>query len=1172
MMLIPLVAQSKVLNEVTVNDDDYLLLSVQVDGDSTGNSVDAYLFKDTMLIAVEPLFSGLNLRYQLREKSLIIWKNEEQFEFELIAGLPNTNTDIWANDGYYQYISEDLLAELFAVNMVLNTSKLLLKIETSNYQFPITIIEQQRQQRFKNKLLSQPLTKRNNNQFTPITVKDQYHLATLPHGEIFTSYDVSEDSSLLSTNLQLTSDLLYHSARINLSKTSGKDLSGGINLSRYKASPEDFILGVFDYYTIGDISSYSSGTILEGSSGVGMSVQRAPVRYRQSNTLIDIEQQVPPGWETELFLNNRLVSSASVPDTGLLVFTDVDIFYGRNDFVIKAYGPFGETEEYNQSFPLKANPLAAGEMAYGFYALDNQRNLLTNNDDLSSFKLDSIGGAFNYGINDFWQLGTAFQNIYDIEKEEYTQLLGLKNFFSFPGFLIETDFATNNESDYAFTSNLTGRLFNTGAFQVEFESVDGLDVSISSRAEKYTSLSASYSDSVFNLPLRLRTSYYKTDTTTTAALTNLLFYNFKRLRFNHQLSLSYLVSDIGGLSTSNSSINGSLGISGIAYRDLRLSATINYNPESDDPILDSSRITAQYRLTDPFDLKHYFTLNYQPLSEKSDWRLSHNLAFETPDYRLSFNSNYNSNNNWSFGLRVNFFLGYDYYNNVARTSSNISGQTATLNIHTYLDRQLNGIPDVLDYPLENVEFSGNQYWQEMRSGKTGRILLPGARVNDPFRFGATWQDGSQTINNDYVVYTHPGARIDINMPFYLSTELSGFVYKDVRQGEIPVSNLSMVMLNDKQEIVMQTNTDQDGYFQFLNITPNQYEVAIDQQDMHNKALTADVKGFSLTTPNNGGYTELPVLYVRQQTNENELAEESIAKLELNEDNIEVLVWDKDEKKRRNYFTLPTDNAIKAPYVLSKNQTAKDEIIASETTEIINTSDNNSEPQTVFIEAPPLALNNSLKSLPSLRFDNGTLTKWYTLQLGAFLNLEVAEQYTTQLSSQLLTELVIVPTQNKQMQTVYKIIYGSFESVQLATTSARMALISQNDFMVKPLSEVGYQLITDKIKQDMSPDIPLNSSPQIILSSIDDSEIALENWVIQFYASKGVISDIIVSEFSAITELYQAEKSTGTSNETLNCLISQGFANRGEAQQALITSGLRGWVNTSATYRNVKRVN
>jgi hypothetical protein len=1160
-MLIPVVAQSKVLKEVSVNDDDFLLLSVQIDGDSTGNSVDAYLFKGTLLIAIEPLFSSLNLRYQLREKSLSIWKNDETFEFELTTDLSNTGSSgIWANDGYYQYISEDLLTELFTVNMVLDTSKLLLKIGTSDYLFPVTIIEQQRQQRFKNKVFSQSSTKGKGPQFSPITVKDQYHIATLPHGEIFTSYVASEDTSLLSTNLRLTSDLLYHSARINLSKTSGRNLTGGLNLSRYKISQEDLILGAFDYYTVGDISSYSSGTILDGSAGVGMSVQRAPINYRQSNTSIDIEQQVPPGWEAELFLNNRLITSATVPDTGLLTFTNVDIFYGRNDFVIKAYGPFGEKEEYNQSFPLRANPLAEGAMAYGFYALDNQRSLLTNNDDLASIKLDSIGGAFNYGINDFWQLGAAFQNIYDTDKDEYTQFVGLNNYFSFPGFLVESNLAANNDADYAFTSNLTGRLFNEGAYQLQFETVDGLDTATSSAGEKYTSLSASYSDSIFTLPLRLRASYYKTDTTTNATLTNILFYNFKRLRFNHQLNLSYLVADVNGLSISNANIFGSLGISGLAYRDVRLSAQINYNPNPDldnDVILDSSRLSVQYTLTDPFDLKHYVNFNYLPLKDEPSWGLSHNLAFETPDYRFSFNSNYNSDDNWSFGLRLNFFLGYDYYNNVARTSSNISGQTATLNIHTYLDRQLNGTPDVLDYPLENVEFSGHKGWQDIRSGKTGRVLLPGARVNTPFRFGATWQSGSQTINNDYVVFTHPGARIDVNMPFYLATELSGFVYKDVEQGELPVSNISILMLNEEQETVRQTKTDQDGYFEFLNIPPNVYVITIDQQDMHDKALTADVKGLSLTTPNNGGYIELPVLYVRQQTNENALAKETIVVLELNEDNVEVLVWDNDEQKRRNYFTLPTDKAITAPHVLPQNKESDDQLDIDETDPLVNGNINDSK----------IPVNNS-SSKTSLKLDDGRLTKWYTLQLGAFLNLEVAKQYATELPNQLSTDLVIVPTVNKQMQTVYQIIYGYFETAQLAATNAQRANITRNNFMVKPLSERGYQILTDNAKQKTLP----KSASQIVLSQINRPDIVLDNWVIQFYASKGGISDAVFSGFSAITELYQAEKTNGTGNEILNCLISQGFTNKNEAQQALAASGLSGWVNEGTTYRNIKRLN
>src|SRR5690606_15663070 len=141
----------------------------------------------------------------------------------------------------------------------------------------------------------------------------------------------------------------------------------------------------------------------------------------------------------------------------------------------------------------------------------------------------------------------------------------------------------------------------------------------------------------------------------------------------------------------------------------------------------------------------------------------------------TFSSNYNADERWSLDAGIRFFLGYDQYNNRAIMRNYTSHQSATLDVHTYLDRQANGIPDPLDYNLSDVEFIGAPDWEGITSGETGKAVLPGAAASGPFYFGAKWKSGSETINKDYVIYTHPGARIKVNMPFYLTSEIFGFV-------------------------------------------------------------------------------------------------------------------------------------------------------------------------------------------------------------------------------------------------------------------------------------------------------------------------------------------------------------------------------------------------------------
>jgi hypothetical protein len=1162
------------LSKVTLDEDEYLLLSIQLDGETLRSNVDAFKVGEQTLFAIEPLFTALSLRYQLRQDSLIVWKNEVPYEYELLPNETASQQELWADDGFYQYISQNVLEQLFSVSFELNLAKLAIELTTTDYLFPVTLIEQQRQQRFKNKVYSYSANRKNREvPVVPITVPDQYHIATLPHGEIFSTVEFSDDETTHDTNLLLTSDLLYHSARVNLSKSSNSKLQGGIALSRYKTSPENRILGAFDFYSFGDISSFSAGTILEGDSGVGFTIQRSPINYRQNNTQIDIEQQAPPGWEAELFLNNRLVTSDTVPQTGLLVFTNIDIYYGRNDFEVKVYGPFGELEQYTQSYPLKANPLAAGDMAYGLYALDNQRNLLTGDNDFGEFKLDSLGGAFNYGVTDNWQVGGAFQNVFDESTDDYIQVLGLKNFLSFPGILIETDLATNDDSNYAFSTNLTGSLFGRASYQLDFETTDGIDVnsSFGISGSDRTSFGASYFDNVFGIPFQFRASHDQLPTSTSTQLTNNIYYNYKRLRFSHSLNYFNVESQVNQQTISNSNITGSLGISGSLLNNFRLSADIQYAPDDDDVILDSSRLTAQYILLDPWNLKHYFTLNYQPLSDNGNWQFVHNLAFETPDYRLSLRNRYSSSNSWSVGLNVNFFLGYDYHSNTTRTSSGISGQTASLNIHSYLDRQLNGEPDVLDYPLEGVEYYGNNNWQDIRSGKSGKVILHGATVNTPFRFGATWQNGSQTVNNDYVVYTHPGARVDVNMPFYLTTELSGFVYRQTEQGTVPVTGLSIVMFDNNGQLINQIKTDEDGYFEFLDVHPNQYTLAINKASLHDKALTADIVGYSFSTPNIGGFSELPTFFVKQQTAQDSFADERIEPLELNEENVEVLVWDDEEAKRKNYFTLPTDKQLTAEYVLPENKTSPSKpktptiqptIDSGESDEVAVSDDSNKQDL-----LQPSFNDYATKSLLT---SESTLSQFFTIQLGAFLNEDIAIEFAEGLQTRFPAELTIVELHSDTKQSAFKIFYGQFINIEEANQTAQQIGLTSNEYLVKPLPELA--MTAQLAGTPISP--VAEQLPTLIQSNniVQTGSVTSPQWVIQFYASQSSVPQEQAQVFNAIGILYQAEKTSGAANEIWYCLVSQGYTSRIEAEQALAASGLNGWVNTRADYTNINVFN
>jgi len=1152
------------LSKYTVNDDDLIISSITINGDKLAGSVDLYPIEDNYLVAIEPLFDILGLKYEMDDSSLSVWKKGEEFTYNFNEVSNNAEQAHWANDGYYQFIDLSVLHELFEIESIFKDNLLSLEITTNNYHFPVTVLREQKNSRYSDKLSVFYSDKQNE---TPqvITIPDEYQLFTLPHGQINGSINHTKDTKNYNVNAQIVSDFLYHSMTLNINKNTDRDVSGGLTLSKYKSSPNERLLGVFDRYSFGDISGLSNELVSNAGSGVGIVLDKKPDNYRRSNNEITIEEQAPPGWDVELYHNNRYVDKKIVPQTGRIIFKDVLVEWGANTYELRLYGPFGEEEMITKNYSLDTNPLSGGDTAYGVYVLDPHNTVFNNRGNRQSFELDNYGMSFDYGITDTWQVGLGFNQV----NSSFTsllddeQILSFKNFINLPGMLIESNFAMNNDDGYAQLTSVTGNLASRGRYYLSYTSAEDFKSGrIFSPEGKLQEFQARYSDIVGWMPYSFNYLYRDDQYINSQSIGNTLSYSFEEFRLSNTLTYNETeLKQTGNGPTDN--LLGTVNLSTSLFDSIRITGSLHYQPEESDFISDSSSLSAQWSYRTESNIIHNINFKYLPITAaNTDWSVNYNASWVNDIYRLSLSSFYAENNNWSVGINFSFFLGYDYHNNRALMSSNLNSHSATLHVDTYLDRQLNGIRDPLDYPIEGASFVGNNYWSGIQSSKDGYTTLPGVHVRVPLRFRAMWQNGGKTINNDYVIYTHPGASINVNMPFYLETELAGFVYTQSDKADFPAKGIEIQLIDKQNTLIDSIKTDSDGYYEFLNVKPNQYTIRVSEESLLNKRLNSDVIGYKINTPATGGFIEFPDLLLSKNATV-ELKNEIVV-LDVEALN-EPLIWSDDEQKQKNYFLMPLkNNEISAPHQVNELGYAKTkEVLLSDHDQALNIN--------AVTDKSAVMVASTAKNVKADKADKEV----YVIQLAAYLTRDAANEFISHYNLGNIEPMVAaVSSSHANYQVIYKVILNTHDTKVLAENFVVNNAINEQDYLIIKLKESDLNLNTkqlDNLKTDSTAQPLTNTDSTASIFNDNENTLKQIRWAIQYSAGKSLITNDVYNEFGSIAELYQGTKVISATNEIYFCLLSKSFNTKSEALAFNARSLIKGWLLPVSTFEKIIKV-
>lgn len=1102
-MLMSFGLSAEVLTKVSVDKidaADFYLLDIVDESSRVASSIDAYVIDGTIYIAVSPMLNGLRVNHTFDANLLTIVFNQQPYEFSFSEAAAESGTSIntWFNDGVFYFLPAPLFEQTFGTNITLKTESLVLSLSGHTVDFPHKKIKVNQLQRQGNEYLTGSLSDPNlNRSASVITVPDQYRLATVPNGFANLNYSHNGTKGELNGVVQSVSDLAYHSALVTLTKTDD-DLLSFMRLSRSPTKPGDKFLGIWDSYNFGDIYSRSAALSNNESRGLGISLNSNFIENYHQNFTTSFTEVGKPGWEADIFHNGRFLETRAVPDDGILEFNDIEVYYGSNEFKIVLFGPYGDQETIIRNVDVRRTPLAKGDTSFDISFLEQDSSLLDIN--LDEFDIDSVAGSFRYGVLDNWMVGVS-SSIADIHSENGpSETYTIINQISFPNWFIDNtlSFANGAKSQ---NTNIATSIFSNDSLVFNYRSNWGENTSFSDPSDYQASLNYNF------LYGRLGNNFSVIASENGVEKVERLQHriNFYGKSFNIANTLIYQkVND-------EEEIEGRIDVSRRLGSNLRMSLNIPYEPKADEPFK-SDQISASvnyYFKTEA--TRHNIRLSASSLFEDNIWTLGYNFAMNKPTHQLTFGTAYDSNDNWRIRAGVVFNFGYDYYNDsMYFTHRNIQAG-GTLDVYSYLDRRLNGIPDVLDYDLAGVTFSGNPLWENTVTNEQGKARLFGVNAGI-VPLTASWNSGGKALNQDYLIYSHAGSQHSVNLPFYLYTELEFFVSLSSNNTLTELSAVPVTAKNLSTGDSYQIDSDYDGYVNFTDLLPGQYEVKLSEEWLKQQGFDTNHLGFKFEAPLTGGFLILPNIELTREATAGSI-NSSLFEVKLDESNFEPIIDSENDK----LIHLPPKGGFKAPYSFDDLSVWEFKRIRQNATKEQRT-----------------ALRQKLASALLTRNENDLGVKQgqvlvasatensqsYLLSIGGFQTLAQAKRFADQRGLTFSTHQGL----SQQGEVIYFVQLARFGSFKAATEHA------QNEF-------AGFEYR---------------------IGEVEEERRALTGWVVQYAATKSLDKTIAQADkFDNSVKLHIVRKRVN--EDVWYCLVSEEFIEKVQAGAALEVSGKQGFI-------------
>jgi hypothetical protein len=643
----------------------------------------------------------------------------------------------------------------------------------------------------------------------------------------------------------LTGDLLGLEAELYANRNL-RDRATDVRWSLGRNDPAANLLGPLHARTamIGSVPAPGVANIaLSSSTGNGITVGNRPLNQPTRFDRHNLQGDLQPGWDVELYFNDGLVAFQQSRPDGKYSFTDLPLVYGANEFRLVFHGPLGQLRVERHSFLLEQSMIKPGET---YYSVTAQRDEHGNNRSVAQFdwgltrQLSANGGLAHLAL--------------DGKDRRYANV-GLHGYLQ--SFILSGDVATSDHggklAQVAVKTQVTGLSLGASHAEVQdFSSELYLPSRDPIRARDELQVDAALPTGMASrMPVSLQV---RRDRLASGAQHIELSGRVSTYQFGTAVTNALRWQSYDGVKSADGLLQASRRVAGIG-----VSGQLQYTIE---PRFATSTlaISADKNLADDYLLNVGVLHGFQ----YPEYRLTAGVNKSLGSYGLGVNGYYSSRGEYGVGVQLFVAVGRDPRRARWVTDAQPMAPAGAASVRVFLDKNQNGVMDPGEPPLEGAGFTVNGGGTLARTGADGVAYLNRLPVRQNVDIGfdpSTLEDPQLAAQQKgYRIVPRPGKVAQLDFAVSVTGEIDGTTYLMVNGQRRAVGDLEIELVDASRKLAATARSASDGYFVLSNVVPGNYMLRVSKDQLKRLDLT-DLGMHMITIAPDGSFVNGKELYV-----------------------------------------------------------------------------------------------------------------------------------------------------------------------------------------------------------------------------------------------------------------------------------------------------------------------